>query len=232
MPASRQIRKANGLAERLGRRHGVPVMVTWLSVQQHGAAQPFRRKDMAALLAAEGAYLFAAMAEQPGILPVDQKGARKLGRKLTASMGSVEAERSSVFLAHGLLAFAVGNFAETGDDALRLVARTGRAILDEHYPLAVEERGWLGAAGAAFTEGRAVTSPPSSGVTVPTFVVRSSAKAIGIALGSTPPAADHGMLGWGPVEAAQIAMPLTGLWFESAKRGTFMVRDWLKRETT
>jgi hypothetical protein len=65
MGASRQIRKANGLAERLGRRHGVPVMVTWLSVQQHGAAQPFRRKDIAALLAAEGVYLYAAMAEHP-----------------------------------------------------------------------------------------------------------------------------------------------------------------------
>jgi hypothetical protein len=144
-------------------------------------------------------------------------------------MGSVEAERASVFLAHGLLAFAVGNFTETEDDELRLIARTGRMIVDEHYPLAAEERAWFEAASTTFMEGRAASSPPSSGVTVPTFAVRSSAKAIGIALGSAPQAVENGMLGFGPMEAVQMAMPLTGLWVDASKRGTFMLRDWLNR---
>lgn len=186
MRASRQVKSATRLAERLGKRHGVPYLIVSLSVEQHGATQPLTPAQTAALMAAEGAYLLAVLAEHPELIPTPRsRVARRLARQVGHRLRSPEAERSSVFFAHGLLALAVATARAARDDGTALVTAVGREELSEHYPLGRVDRDHLTILEGGFTRPVLEATAPDLAYAAPVFVGRAAAHGIGILLGAS-----------------------------------------------
>jgi hypothetical protein len=146
-----QINRARKVAERLGKTHDVPYAVLSLSLEQHGANQPFLPAQVAALLAGEGVYLVAQLAEYPQLIPaLSPKVARAIGRRVTRRLRSPDADRPSLFLADALLRYCEFSYAEASDERMVRAISAGRDVLAAHYPLPETDRDQLNACATAF----------------------------------------------------------------------------------
>jgi hypothetical protein len=169
------------MAERLGKRHGVPYLIVSLSVEQHGASQPLSPAQTAVLMAAEGVYVLAMLGEHPDLIPTSRPAtARRLARQVSRRLRSPEGERSSVFFAHGLFALAAASAREARDDGTALVTAVGREELSEHYPLGSVDRDHLTALEGVFTRPVVGTTAPDLAYAAPVFVGRAAAYGLGI----------------------------------------------------
>jgi hypothetical protein len=186
MQPSRQVKSATRLAERLGKRHGVPYLIVSLSVEQHGASQPLTPAQTAALMAAEGAYVLAVLAEHPDLIPTSRpQAARRLARQVSRRLRSAEAERSSVFFAHALLTLVAAMARAARDDGTALVTAVGREQLSEHYPLGGIDRDHLTTLEGGFTRPVVGITAPDLAYAAPVFVGRAAAHGLGILLGAS-----------------------------------------------
>lgn len=130
-----QINRARKVAERLGKRHGVPSQIARLTFEQRGPGV-FYDAGVATLLMSEGVYLLAMLAEYPDVVPASSpKAARMIARRVTRNLRSPGAERPSIFLAHAILRYGASSYQEFGDDSTASAMTTGLELLARHYPM-------------------------------------------------------------------------------------------------
>jgi hypothetical protein len=213
------INRARKVAERLGRTHDVPYAVLSLSLEQHGANQPFSPAQVAALLAGEGVYLVAQLAEYPQLIPaLSPKVARAIGRRMTRRLRSPDADRPSLFVAHALLCYCEFSYAEASDERMVRAISAGRDVLAAHYPLPETDRDQLNACATAFAA-RQSASPgmpaPEFSYALPDFVGKATEHALVLLLGHSVSADLASMAVPNPDGMARL-LALTHVWGDYA----------------